>query len=331
MIVFHVDERALDLAREIRARAAREIERPPLAVLLIQRVRPLGLPSRRTGFREDLGSRTGCGSTVYTSRMRASGHVLARVRRFVGRERDASGFRELNRSRTDPRRDARPTAPRHAMQRASCVGDPGCRSLPAGGIRRTSFQCQTCTRAGGSSPGARRSARTAFGSRGAMPKNSVAPSSDHCGGRYPATRMLGGNCCQSRIVDLLRRFRRESAPGDHRVARIDERTVDAAAHRGEIVALVRHCKPVYCASPASSERIAPAATLEKLNAVPGFAIDVDSQREQRAVVVPRHSATLPNVSSVAASRSRTITSARASRGAIAAQRDVIAVAAQREV
>ena len=57
---------------------------------------------------------------------------------------------------------------------------------------RTSFQCQTCTFAGGSSPGARRSAVT-FGSRGATPKNSVAPSSDQVGVRYAATRSPAGN------------------------------------------------------------------------------------------------------------------------------------------
>jgi hypothetical protein len=57
---------------------------------------------------------------------------------------------------------------------------------------RTSFQCQTCTLAGGSSPGARRSGMT-LASRGATPKNNVAPSSDHVGVRYAATRSPAGN------------------------------------------------------------------------------------------------------------------------------------------
>ena len=49
--------------------------------------------------------------------------------------------------------------------------------------------------------GARRSG-AAFGSRGAMPKKSVLPSSDHCGARYAATRSAFGKpLSRGEIVD----------------------------------------------------------------------------------------------------------------------------------
>jgi len=133
------------------------------------------------------------------------------------------------------------------------------------------------------------------------------------------------------VIYLLRCLAGETAPGQHRIARVVERAVHPAPHRGEVVGLraPRESRILIRRRVERANRAA--ARIEQLHAVSRASVDVDRHGEKGAVVVPGE---LGHVAErelgAAVEIAHDDVSGPAALRRIAAQRDVRAVVAQRE-
>src|SRR5262249_25084582 len=91
MVVFHVDERALDLARDIRARAGGVVEQPPVALLLVGPVVAGGAQRRaKARLGENLVALPGGDIHAVHVPILTAVHHVAHIRTLVARDRGAT-------------------------------------------------------------------------------------------------------------------------------------------------------------------------------------------------------------------------------------------------
>ncbi len=330
MVVLGVHEADFELAGEIRARAALEVEHVPLAVLLVRGVSAARAQRRAVeGLGQDLRALAAGDVDRIDVAILAARHELARVRSFVRRQRGGAVLRQLHGLlRVDAQAHDRRLADvpgnkrgaRAILVRADLLLVELAHVLPVPDLhlgrrqlaRRAALGCDL----GLTLRDAEEQRRPVVG-----PGRRAVRGDAKSGRERPVVR---------EIIYLFRSGGSCSTPGQHRVRGVGERAVRLAAH-GREIGRVRAPRETGVDRVARVEGLdRPRSRVEHLDTVPGAAVDVDRHGEHRAVFAPRG---LRDVAErqlgarLEVSHDHVGRSASARR--IAAQRDVRSVAAQR--